>query len=140
MKPILYESDEELFSNQGLGVLSDVISCSVTEERNGKFELIMKYPTNGHKFEEIKKNRLILAKPNEISDSQPFCIYRITKPMRGTVTVYAEHISYRMSFIPVKPFTATTVSEALLGLENNAIEECPFSFWTDKDTVANFKL
>ena len=44
MIPVLYKADAVTFSTFGLGVLSDCISCEVTEERNGAFELVMKYP------------------------------------------------------------------------------------------------
>jgi phage minor structural protein len=56
------------------------------------------------------------------------------------VTVLAEHISYDLSGIPVKPFTASTASSALTGLKTNAVVNCPFTFWTDKTTSANFKV
>ena len=41
MKPKLYESTEQTFSGNGIGILSDAVSCTVTEERNGAFELEM---------------------------------------------------------------------------------------------------
>ena len=40
MIPILYEKNETSFgSNWGLGFISDLLSCTVTEERNGEFIL-----------------------------------------------------------------------------------------------------
>ena len=60
--------------------------------------------------------------------------------MNGIVTVLAEHISYDLSGIPVRPFSASTASSALIGLKNNAVVNCPFDFWTDKTTQANFKV
>ena len=39
MNPVLYESTESTFETNGLGVLSDTISCQVIEERNGIFEI-----------------------------------------------------------------------------------------------------
>ena len=47
MIPILYEGTEQAFLNNGLGRLSDAITCKVTEERNGTFELEMTYPMTG---------------------------------------------------------------------------------------------
>ena len=38
MIPILFEKDETQFDNNGLGRLRDMISCIVTEERNGIYE------------------------------------------------------------------------------------------------------
>lgn len=132
MKPILYNERQVSFYTQGIGVLFDAVSCKVTETLNGIYELEMKYPEEGFYYKQIKHHRIILAKPNETDQAQPFVIYRITKPMNGLITVYAEHLRYRMSNIPVKPFYAGTVGAALLGLESNAVETCYFTFWTDK--------
>ena len=52
--PLLYEPTESTFANNGLGALSDCVSCIVTEERNNAFELTMEYPVNGVHFEEIQ--------------------------------------------------------------------------------------
>lgn len=139
MIPILYESTEQDFKTNGLGRLPEATECTVTEERNGAYELEMQLPMTARHFAEIENERIILAKPNAISDPQPFEIYDITKPIGGIVTVNAKHISYRLSDIPCKPFSASTAAGTLAGLKNNAMEDCPFSFWTDKETAANYK-
>src|SRR5699024_3213561 len=92
--PILYKANETDFSHLGLGVLSDAISALVEEERNGQFQLIMKYPIDGINFKEIKNDRLIKADASNNLKNQRFKIIRITKPAKGVVTIYAEHISY----------------------------------------------
>ena len=46
MIPILFDSDEENFTSNGIGRLSDAISCVVLEERNGRYELEMEYPSD----------------------------------------------------------------------------------------------
>ena len=84
---LLYPSVETDFENNGLGALSDAISCEVTEERNGAFELQMEYPITGIHYQDIKPRRIITAKPNPYGDIQPFRIYRITRPMNGKVKV-----------------------------------------------------
>ena len=43
MIPILYDKKETNFNNNGLGMLSDCTYCTVTEERNGSFELELRY-------------------------------------------------------------------------------------------------
>ena len=131
MIPILYEQGETKFISQGIGSLADAISCTVTEERNGEYELEMTYPASGKLFSELTNGRLILAKPNDTSQTQPFRIYRISTPMSGKVTINAEHISYLLNGIPVAPFTATGMSAALNGLENNSLVNNPFTCWTD---------
>ena len=101
MIPILYKSDTTNFATYGIGTLTDTISCEVTEERNGVYECVIKYPVTGMHFREIKKERLIKAKPNDTSKPQAFRIYRITTPLNGIVTIYAQHISYDLIGIPV---------------------------------------
>ena len=140
MIPILYPSNEINYTNNGLGRLTDAISCDVTEERNGQFELEMVYPSDGIHFNEIQKFTQIYAKPADGKGPQPFRVYYISKPINGQSTIKAEHISYILSEIPVKPFTAGSVAAALSGLSQNAVITCPFIFWTDKSTVAPFEV
>ena len=138
MKPILFNSDATRFDTNGVGRLSDCISCEVTEKRNGAFELTMVYPVTGAHFSEIAHSAIIVAKPSARRSLQAFRIYRITKPLAGRVTVYAQHISYQLNHIPVKPFTAGSVTAALSGLVENAAEDCPFTFTTDVTTAGSF--
>ena len=138
--PILYSATETNFDHNGIGILSACVSCEVTEEANGIFELAMQYPMDGVHFAEIGDRAIIKAKAHKFRDPQLFRVYAISKPMNGIVTVLAEHISYDLSGIPVKPFSADSVSLALTELKNNAVVNCPFNFWTDKATSANFKV
>lgn len=109
------------FSTLGLGTLVDAITCTVTEERNGSYELQMTYPINGVHFEDIKQRCFILAKPNYLDDPQPFRIYKITKPMNGTCTIYARHISYDLSGFEVEGnLTAPSASLAFSLLDQRA--------------------
>ena len=108
MTPILFPSTSTEWTTQGLGALSDAISCTVTEERNGIFELEMQYPVSGVHFDEMQNRCIILAIPSPYRTAQPFRIYRITKPLNGICTVYAQHISYDLSGVPLNPFTAAS--------------------------------
>ena len=138
--PILYSATETNFDHNGIGILSACVSCDVTEEANGIFELAMQYPMDGIHFAEIGDRAIIKAKADQFREPQLFRAYAISKPMNGIVTVLAEHISYDLSGVPVKPFTAESAPSALTGLKNNAVVDCPFDFWTDKTTTANFKV
>lgn len=140
MNPVLYESTESTFETNGLGVLPDTISCQVVEERNGIFEITLEYPLTGIHYQEIKQRRIIFIKPNPYEDPQPFRIYRITKPLSGKITVYAQHISYDLSGVPVSPFSSSSVTGALSGLKTNAAVTNPFSFWTDKTSTGDFAV
>lgn len=140
MIPVLFEKNETAFLTLGIGALADALTCSVTEERNGIFELAMTYPVDGVLYDELQYDRIILAKPNETMQDQPFRIYHIAAPLDGKVTVNAEHISYQTNSIPVFPFTAGSCPEAVSGLVSNSVTANPFIFSTDKTTVGTFKI
>ena len=140
MKPILFPSTATEFNTHGLGVLTDAISCTVTEERNGAFELTMQYPDTGVHFDEITDRCIIYAIPSPYRAPQPFRIYRITRPMDGIIMVYAQHLTYDLSGVPLNPFTAVNAPDALSKLSLNAAVDSPFTFWTDKSTVASFAV
>ena len=130
-RPILFPSTERDFITQGLGVLTDALSCQVTEERNGQFELTMVYPVTGIHYAEISKGCLILAAPNPADPWQPFRIYRITRPMRGKVTIYGEHISYDLNGASILPFVAFSPQEACEQLSKQELAAHGFTFTSD---------
>ena len=53
MIPLLFSENSTAFTTNGIGRLADAISCVVTEERNGMYELEMEYPIDGQHFEDI---------------------------------------------------------------------------------------
>ena len=132
MIPILYSPTTTSFTTGGIGKLIDAGSCIVTEERNGSYELEMTYPITGHLYDEIKQRSIIFAKPSPAQSEQPFRVYRITKPLNKVVTIYAAHISYDLSGIPVKSFTSQSVQAALTALTTSSVISNPFTFWSDK--------
>ena len=136
---LLYDSTEMSFETNGLGALPDAISCEVTEERNGLFELEMEYPIIGRRYSELALRKIILAKSNPYSTLQPFRIYGITKPINGIVTVNAQHISYDLSGLIASPFEADSVLDAFIKMKEASVTDCPFDFWTDKTTLAQMK-
>ena len=136
----LYEANETEFNHNGLGVLSDAADAEVTEERNGAFELTMQYPSGGWLFSELKNRRIIYCPAYPGGTPQPFRIYRITKPMGGLVTVYAEHISYDLSGVMLSRFSAGSAAEAFAKLPQYAVGNNPFTFFTDKSTQAVFQV
>ena len=99
MIPILYATISEgtVPTDYGLGSLTDALSCIVTEERNGSYELVMEYPSKGIHAEDIEPNRFIKAKPNFTDNPQLFRIYKVGKDINGKFSVYGQHISYDLS-------------------------------------------
>ena len=141
MIPILYDANETAFTTEGIGPLSDVLLCYVEEERNGSYELEMTYPVTGELFSELKTRRVILAKASDSGQWQPFDIYYISPNMDGVVTINAEHVSYRLSGIPVEPFEATGIASALNGLKSHSLISNPFTVWTDiSNAESRFKV
>ena len=128
MKPILFSEGQTNFSTNGLGRLSDTISCTVTEERNGQYELHMEYPIDGQIMEKVKYSRIILATPADNKAPQPFRIYRITKPLSGVVEIDVEHISYQLAHIPIMPFTSGGLTPTFNAFKNYCAETNPFTF------------
>lgn len=140
MIPILFEKTETSFLSNGIGRLSDALSCVVTEERNGQYELKMVYPITGAHYSEITHSRIIFAQPSEGKSNQAFRIYKITKPSGGRVTVLAQHISYQLTSIITSPFEGAGPSEAAAGMKSNASTTCPFTITTNITSATAFKI
>lgn len=130
MRPILFDANETAYISHGIGTIADATSCKVTEERNGSYELTLTLPITSRHYKELRPRCQILAKPNPYDAPQPFRIYRISKPLKGMVTAYAEHISYDLSGIPVTPFTASSATEAMQKLKLLSVTYNPFTFST----------
>lgn len=142
MKPILFAENSTVFTSNGIGRLSDAVSCYVSEERNGFYELEMVYPATGIHYADIAIRSIIVVHPYAGASLQAFRVYQITKPISGKVVVRAQHISYDLSKNTAMPFTVASSSSAcnnaLQGLKNNAVEDCPFTFWTNVTTLAGY--
>lgn len=136
----LFASTATSFLTNGLGILSDAVSAVVSQELNGQYELKMQYPVFGIHAELIEQRSIITAKPDRMSDEQPFRVYRVTKPLNGIFTVYARHLAYDLGGIVVNPFTASTLGNALEGLKENAATTCPFTFNSDKTVATGFDV
>ena len=133
MIPILYDKAERDFSHNGIGFLSDTTKATVTEERNGVFELSLQYPVGGAWFDLIRSGSIIKAKPNETSKPQLFRVYKVSKPLNGIVTYSAEHISYDLNGVPAIGFSlsSTTAGAAMKRAVNGAVVSCPYDVHSD---------
>ena len=143
MIPVLFSENSQIFTTTGIGGLSDAMSCICTEERNGQYELELVYPVTGKRFSDIAINTIIAVIPFDGGTRQGFRVYSISKPISGQVTINARHISYQLTNIPCMPFSVTASStacnETLQKLKRNAVESCPFTFWTDVVTGASYE-
>lgn len=136
--PRLYPPTATAWDTNGLGALSDCISCVVEETLNGPFELEMQYRLNGLHYADMTLRSIILAKPNPTARPQPFRVYKISRPINGVVTINAQHLSYDLSGIVIEPFNAPSLASALEGMKTNAVTENPFEYETDKTVISDF--
>lgn len=125
MIPILYEKGTTDFSNNGLGFLKDATKATVTEERNGSYELSLQYPITGQWYELLGDGCIVKAKANETSKPQLFRIYKTSKPLKGIVTYSAEHISYDLNGLPIAGFSITNATPQMA--ITRALEQTPLS-------------
>ena len=139
MIPVLYAPNAIDFSTFGIGTLTDTVSCEVTEERNGLFECLLKYPITGQHYGRIAKECIIKAKPNDTAKPQAFRIYRITKPLNGVVSIYGQHISYDLANVPVMPFETESRSPQLI-LSQLLAGDSRFTGWTDYSEAKPFSV
>lgn len=141
MIPILYGGSATTFNTNGVGRLTDSISCVITEERNGEYTLELTYPTSGLHYSDIANGMIIVAKPSSDQQPQPFRIHTISKPINQKVIISADHISYDLNYIPVAVFNAVGIVNALSGLISNSLEDNPFTFTTDiTNTTSLFQV
>lgn len=114
MIPELHTSKYDGTSNTVIGRLSDCIKCEVVEYLNGKYELEIQYSTQGTHARELQAGRVILAQVNSISSNiQPFRIYNVVSNAKGRISVSAQHISYDLNMMVVRPFSATGMANVL---------------------------
>nr|DAP44071.1 MAG TPA: tail protein [Caudoviricetes sp.] len=128
---VLFEENEQEFTSLGLGILKDALSCKVSEKLNDEFTVEMEYPIAGANYDKIKIGRIIFCKPNPYDNMQAFRIYSITDAIGGIVTVSAAHISYDMNDIPVKAFSATSLQDAILQIQNGSVVKNDFVISSD---------
>ena len=137
MIPILYAKNESDFSHNGIGFLRDTTKATVTEERNGGYELSLQYPITGQWYDQITEGCIIKAKANEINEPQLFRVYKSSKPLKGVVTYSAEHISYDLNGIPTLGFSVknTTPQAAITRAIQDAGLPCSFTALSDISTL-----
>lgn len=139
MIPILYDKVVEGVTptDFGIGALTDCLTCEVTEERNGSYELTLTYAAQGIHAEEIATDRFIFARPNFSDDPQLFRVYKVGKNINGRFTVNAQHISYDLSGKVITEGSALSAATACDLLQQNA---GAFTIGTDKNVGAAFKI
>lgn len=145
MIPILYYNNTPLseMNTNGIGRLSDCVSCVVTEERNGIYELEFVYPITGTHYNQLTIGRIISAIPSEGKTRQPFIVYRRSAEINGLVTFNCYHYSYLLSYLlmPNKYYSGG-IQDVFTGFEDDPLTigygVPAFNFTTDKTTSGGY--
>lgn len=88
----LYSQDTTNFSNNGLGFLTDTLSCLITDEINGLYQLKMTYPIGGKLADDLIEENIIKCKVADGTE-QLFRIVIVEKDLKK-ITITAQHIFY----------------------------------------------
>ena len=126
-------------STNGVGQINP-ISCIVTEELNGIYEAEFQVSTNDKYYPLLKQNGLVKIKVGDNSE-QIFRIYSISEPINFVVTCKCQHITYDLSKVTIKPFSATGASNCVTQLLAKVLGTYPFTMTTDiSNTTSTFNL
>lgn len=136
MIPILYDKSEKLFKNNGIGRLSDTISCKVTEKRNSTYQVVLEYPIQGKLSEHLKMGNIIFCKIPYKNKCQPFDIVEV-ECTGNMMHVTAEHVSRRLKYAVFNRTTLflvdpkTTFESIETNMRGNIIGIDDFHFMSD---------
>ena len=139
-----------------IGVLTDCLSCVVTEEINGAYDLKMTYKSSGIFASQLKVKNIIgviIPSPDFFGGgtgkSRQYFIISQTKRKMNTIEVYAYHVSYEMTWIPVIGFpegvdiTSPTVFATYFTGNNQYVianPRSPFTIATDPNSIFDTAL
>lgn len=91
----IYLSNTTDFNNNGLGFLTDVISCNVNDELNGDYSLEFTYPVSGRLSEYIVGKNIVKCDVGN-DNYQLFEIDDVQQDF-NIITVTAKHIFYQLN-------------------------------------------
>lgn len=146
MKPVLYDSSERIYRDNGIGRLSDCITCEVEQSTTSEYTLTLEYPIAGAHAEDLVVENIITAMPETDASRQAFRIAEVEKTAEGIITVKANHISYDLlkrqvltgPGMIVQPGAAAAMEAiGLHVIPRSTLDE--FSFETDIESTAQWK-
>lgn len=131
----IYASTESDFTNNGEGILDDLMEANVTESLNGDMFLEFTYPINGHNSELIQEDKIIKCATGN-GNSQLFRIKRIIKTYTK-MTIYAPHIFYDLinNFVLETAPTNLTCESFGQWILTKTNYQTPFTFQSDIATA-----
>ncbi|KGK87373.1 phage tail spike protein [Clostridium sp. HMP27] len=118
------------FESNGLGVLSEALSCIINEELNGDYSLELEYPANSKKSKYLEEWNIVKA------DGQLFRIYKVEKNSdgRNITKVWAKHIFYDLSYYFIENMKAENCS-VKTAIEKSLIGELVAIYTADSDII-----
>ena len=146
MIPILLDKNKtlaELVSSKtgGIGDITGAYDGVAVEEANGLKEITFKLPISSPRYSQITVGSYIKAKVDDLHVPQIYEVYKITKPMKGIVTVKAQHISYILGKATVMPFETTGITMVTVKMIQNLVGTFPFTFDSDiVNSASAFKI
>ncbi|WP_338433279.1 phage tail spike protein [Clostridium tyrobutyricum] len=120
------------FDNSGLGVLSDAVSCYITEELNGDYSLELEYPVNSKKAKYLTEWNIIKA------DGQLFRIYKAEKSrgVKNIIKVWAKHIFYDLLYYFIEDMQAENCS-VRTALQKSLVGDLITIYSADSDIITS---
>ena len=126
-------------TSNGLGQIHP-LSCVVTEELNGIYEMNFTVSVDDPHYEDLKTSGLVKVTVGDGSE-QIFRAYYISEPINLVSEVKCQHITYDLSKVIVKPFQATGAVSAKNGMLAHVLGSYPFTMTTDiSNTTSTFTL
>lgn len=128
--------------NNLIGNLDNCLECTVEEEINGNFELIMIYPIVDDLYTSLEKENIIVADANDTLKSQKFRIYNTRKLMSNRVRIYARHISFDLmhDFVENITFENQSCEYILNQIFRNSVFSKDFVGYSDIINAQNYKI
>ncbi len=140
MIPRLYAAGTTVFTSEGLGALSDCISCISSTSINGVPELNIVYPTNGRHAADIGDRCVIVADRDQRMKAQPYIVKTIDRSTPNRMEIYAIHLCVELvDGVAVRDFTATSLSDTLTKLQTYKSHNLAVTFSTDFSSSKPFE-
>ena len=146
MIPTLYSPSERNFTSNGIGKMHGVTECKVTKERNGAYDLDMKYATNSPHYADLYEGCVIVCSHDDGGDLQPFRIQGIKRETKYAKIEARHDAQLQLAGLPVWPYpsgskTVAEVMEHLTSLAQTWSQVYPsagITFGTDIDKTVTY--
>ena len=141
--PILYESAVQDSDTNGIGALSDTLTCQAHRDSNQFPTLQMTYKLDGIHAKDLKEGRIIMADEGPDFFHQKFRINQVTRTDQN-ITVNATHIAGDLAYNTIKQDiqvpNATPESLFNLIINNLSDPKSDIRFDTDVTSMANVNM